>query len=70
MENPDAPDSARVSPAQTDLELAGKLNRDKKDNLSSRSIAELTPDELSFLIDSWEDERMSLAKDVTPATTC
>ena len=69
MEDPDAPASARESSSRTVLELAGELNRDKIDNLSGRSLAELTPDEFSSLIDRWEGERMSLAKGVTPAGT-
>lgn len=66
MLDPDAPASARVSASRTALELAGDLNKDKGGELAGRSLAELSPDELASMIDRWEEERSSLAKDVTP----
>ena len=66
MLDADAPASARVSASRTALELAGDLNKDKGGELSGRSLAELSPDELAGMIDRWEEERAPLAKDVTP----
>ena len=68
MADQDAPSAARVSAARTALELAGDLGKDREDLGSSRSLAEMTPDELARVIDRWEEERSSLAKDVTPGT--
>ena len=66
MKDPDAPAAARVSAARSALELAGDLNKHQGSDLSGRSLAELTPDELAGLIDRWEGERATIAKDVTP----
>lgn len=68
MADQDAPSAARVSAARTALELAGDLGKDREDLGSSRSLAEMTPDELARVIDRWEEERSSLAKDITPGT--
>ena len=65
MIDPDAPASAKVSAARTALELAGDLGPNAKDNASGRSLAEMTPEELSSMIDQWEGDRAALAKDVT-----
>lgn len=61
----DAPASAKVSAARTALELAGDLGKNADDPTSSRSLAELSPDELATMIDRWEHERAELAKDIT-----
>lgn len=61
----DAPASAKVSAARTALELAGDLGKNADDPTSSRSLAELSPDELATMIDRWETERSELAKDIT-----
>ena len=66
MIDQDAPAAAKVSAARTALELAGDLGRAADDLASSKSLAEMSPDELARLIDRWEDERSSLATDVTP----
>lgn len=67
MQDTDAPAAARVQASRTVLELAGDLNKGKGDDLSSRSLAEMTPDELGSIIDKWESERVNLAKDITPS---
>ena len=66
MEDSDAPAAARVTAARTALELAGDLDRSKGSDQAGRNLAELSPEELSKMISSWEDEKMKLAKDVTP----
>ena len=66
MIDQDAPAAAKVSAARTALELAGDLGKAADDLASGKSLAEMSPDELARLIDRWEDERSSLAKDVTP----
>ena len=63
----DAPASAKVSAARTALELAGDLGKGSDDPTSSRSLAEMSPDELAGIIDQWESERAELAKDITTA---
>lgn len=67
MRDEDAPASAKVSAARTALELAGDLGKAADDITSSKSLAEMTPDELGSLIDKWEGERATLATDITPA---
>ena len=57
MQDPDAPASARVSASRTVLELSGDLGNNK-------NLSELTPDELGKLIDSWEEQRSSVAKKI------
>ena len=64
----DAPASARVSAARTALELAGDLGKAADTSGESKSLAEMTPDELARLIDSWEQQRSALATDITPQT--
>ena len=56
-------DSARVSACRTVLELSGDFARSKATS-SDKELAELTPDELSSLIDNWESERARVAKKV------
>ena len=67
MEDMDAPASARIAAARTSLELAGDIG---KHSLSQRNyeqnLAEMTPAELSAMIDRWEGEKAALAKDITP----
>ena len=67
MRDDDAPASAKVSAARTALELAGDIGKAADDITSSKQLAEMSPDELSSLIDKWEGERASLATDITPA---
>lgn len=62
----DAPASARVSAARTALELAGDLGKAADTSGESKSLAEMSPDELARLIDSWEQQRSALATDITP----
>ena len=57
-------DSARVSACRTVLELSGDFARSKA-TATDKDLAELTPDELSGLIDSWEAERSRVAKNVS-----
>ena len=65
MQDPDA----RVSAARSALELAGDLGGSNSDVSEGRHLCELTPRELSDLIDKWEDERIQVAKDIAPAGT-
>jgi hypothetical protein len=53
-------DSARVSACRTVLELSGDFARSKA-QATDKDLAELTPDELSSMIDSWEAERVRVA---------
>ena len=66
MQDHDAPPAARVSAARTALELAGDLGPNSGNGSEGGSLSEMTPGELSRLIDRWEDERISMTKDITP----
>ena len=67
MEDKDAPASARIAAARTSLELAGDIGKHSVVNRNQdRSLAEMTPEELSAIIDRWEGEKAALAKDITP----
>ena len=65
----DAPASARVSAARTALELAGDLGKNAEATGEGKTLAELSPDELARMIDSWEQQRSALATDITPQTS-
>ena len=60
----DAPAAARVQAARTVLEMSGEIGRGKKDADEDKPLSEMTPDELTRLIDRWTEERASLAKPV------
>jgi sigma54-dependent transcription regulator len=62
MVDQEAPASARVQAARTVLELAGELGKVKGDGGEDRPLSELSADELTRLIDRWQDERASLAQ--------
>ena len=66
MEDRNAPAVARVSAARTALELAGDLGPNSGNESEGGSLCEMTPGELSRLIERWEDERISMTKDITP----
>ena len=66
MEDRNAPATARVSAARTALELAGDLGPNSGNRSEGGSLSEMTPGELSRLIERWEDERTSMTKDITP----
>lgn len=60
----EAPAAARVQAARTVLEMSGEIGRGKKDADEDKPLSEMTPDELTRLIDRWTEERASLAKPV------
>ena len=66
MQDHDAPPAARVSAARTALELVGDLGPNSGNGSEGGSLCEMTPGELSNLIERWEDERISMMKDITP----
>ena len=68
MEDRNAPAAARVSAARTVLELAGELGPNSGNGSEGGSLSEMTPGELSRLIERWEDERTLMTKD-TPGIT-
>ena len=52
MEDFDAPASARIAAARTSLELAGDIGKHSVANRNQdRSLAEMTPEELSAIFD-------------------
>ena len=65
MQDPNAPAAARVSAARTALELAGDLGPNSDNGPEQGSLCEMTPVELSSLIERWEDELISFTMDIT-----
>ena len=53
-------DSARVSACRTVLELSGDFARSKATS-TDKDLAELTPEELGGMIETWEHERKRVA---------
>ena len=66
IEDRNAPAAARVSAARTALELAGDLGPNSGNESEGGSLCEMTPEDLSRLIERWEDERTLMTKDITP----
>lgn len=62
MLDQESPASARVQAARTVLELAGEIGKGKSGADEDRALSELTADELTRLIDRWQDERAALAQ--------
>ena len=49
------------------LELAGNIGKHSQSQRNyEQNLAEMTPAELSAIIDRWEGEKAALAKDITP----
>ena len=68
MEDTDAPASGRIAAARTSLELAGDIGKHSSQSQRNyeQNLAEMTPEELSAIIDRWEGEKAAIAKDITP----
>ena len=67
MEDTEAPASARIAAVRTSRELAGDIGKHSQFQRNyEQNLAEMTPEELSAIIDRWEDEKAALAKDITP----
>ena len=67
MEDTEAPASARIAAARTSLELAGDIGKHSQSQQNyEQNLAEMTPVELSAIIDRWEGEKATIAKDITP----
>ena len=66
MQDTNAPAAARVSAARTALELGEDLGPNSVNGSEGGSLSEMTPGELSRLIERCEDERISMTKDITP----
>lgn len=64
MTDKQAPASARVQAARTVLEMSGELGRGKSDADEDRPLSELSAEELTRMIDKWQDERAALAKPI------
>jgi hypothetical protein len=62
-EDTDAPASARIAAARTSLELAGDIGKHSQSQRNyEQNMAEMTPEELSAIIDKWEGEKAEIAK--------
>ena len=58
---------ARIAATRTSLELAGDIGKHSQSQRNyEQNIAEMTPEELSAIIDRWEGEKAAIAKDITP----
>ena len=67
MGDTETPASARIAAARTSLELAGDIGKHSQFQRNyEQNLAEMTPEELSAIIDRWEGEKAALAKDITP----
>ena len=67
MEDTEAPASARIAAARTPLELAGDIGKHSQSQRNyDQNLAEMTPAELSTIIDRWEGEKVAIVKDITP----
>ena len=66
MQDTNAPAAARVSAARTALELAGDLGPNSVNGSEGGSLCEMSPRELSCLIEKWEYERSSILKKNSP----
>ena len=63
MEDTDAPASARIAAARTSLELAGDIGKHSQSQRNyEQNLAEMTPEELSAVIDRWEGENQHLQR--------
>ena len=63
MEDTDAPASARIAAARTSLELAGDIGKHSQSQRNyEQNLAEMTPEELSAIIDRWEGEKQHLQR--------
>jgi len=50
-----------------ELELAGDIGKHSQSQRNyEQNLAEMTPAELSAIIDRWEGEKAAIAKDITP----
>ena len=67
MEDTDAPASARIAAARTSLELPGDIGKHSQSQRNyEQNLSEMTPEDLSAMIDRLEGERVAIAKDITP----
>ena len=68
MEDADAPASARIAAARTSLELAGDIGKHSQSQRDyEQNLAEMTPEELSAIIDRWEGEKLQLQRILHPS---
>ena len=50
-----------------ELELAGDIGKHSQSQRNyEQNLAEMTPEELSAIIDRWEGEKVAIAKDIIP----
>ena len=67
MEDTEAPASVGIAAVRTSLELAGDIGKHSQSQRNyEQNLAEMTPEELSAVIDRWEGEKAAIAKDITP----
>lgn len=61
-----APAAARVQAARTVLEMSGEIGRNKTTADEDRPLSELSAEELTRMIDRWQEEKSALAKPLDP----
>jgi len=72
LENPDSEATKLIrveiqKALDEDRSEAGDIGKHSQSQRNhEQNLAEMTPEELSAIIDRWEDEKAALAKDITP----
>ena len=62
-----APTSTSIAVARTSPELDIDIGKHSQSQLNyEQNLAELTPEELSAIIDRWEGEKAAIARDINP----
>jgi phage terminase small subunit len=64
LEDDSAAPAARVQAARTVLEMSGDIGRNKSTGDDERPLSEMSADELSRMIDRWQEEKAALATPV------
>jgi len=60
----DAPSSARIAGCRTVLEVCNMIGKHSTKDNDSRALSEMSPDQLAGLIDTLENTKMAMAKEV------
>ena len=67
MEDTGGAARTKIAAARTSMELAGEIGKHSQSQRNyEQNLAEMTPEELSAIIDRWEGEKVAIAKDITP----
>lgn len=64
ISDPDAPQSARIAGCRTVLEVCNMIGKHSTKDSDSKALHEMSPAQLAGLIDTLENTKVALAKDV------